>query len=161
MMLDFLNLGRLNAAYAEGIQAAVQRVLASGWYLHGNEIEAFEREFAVYCEVEHCIGVANGLDAPHLILRAYGIGPGDEVNTFIATWLAVSHAGATPVPVEPDARTCNAVLRVKLAGLDADNAARRAIAQQYLAALADSGLVLPHVPACGRAGVAPVRGAQP
>lgn len=109
--IDFLNLGRLNAAHAEGIQAAVQRVLASGWYLHGGELEAFEREFAAYSEVEHCIGVANGLDALHLILRGYGIGAGDEVivpsNTFIATWLAVTHAGATPVPVEPDPVTFN------------------------------------------------------
>ena len=71
-----------------------------------NEVEAFEQEFADYCGSEHCIGVGNGLDALHLILRAYGIGEGDEVivpsNTYIATWLAVSYAGATPVPVEPD-----------------------------------------------------------
>jgi len=104
----------LHAAYLElraELDAAAQRVLASGWYILGAEVEAFEREFAAYCEVEHCIGVGNGLDALHLILRAYGIGPGDEVivpaNTYIATWLAVSYAGAKPVPVEPDARTYN------------------------------------------------------
>jgi dTDP-4-amino-4,6-dideoxygalactose transaminase len=83
----------------------------SGWYLLGKELEAFELEFAAYCGVNHCIGVGNGLDALHLILRGYGIGRGDEVivpsNTFIATWLAVSYAGATPVPVEPDPRTYN------------------------------------------------------
>jgi dTDP-4-amino-4,6-dideoxygalactose transaminase len=81
----------------------------SGWYILGPELEAFEDEFARYCEVKHCVGVANGLDALHLILRAMGIGPGDEVivpsNTYIATWLAVSYAGATPVPVEPDEGT--------------------------------------------------------
>ncbi len=86
-------------------------MLASGGYVLGAEVEAFEREFAAYCEVEHCVGVGNGLEALHLILRAYGIGPGDEVivpaNTYIATWLAVSYAGAKPIPVEPDARTYN------------------------------------------------------
>jgi dTDP-4-amino-4,6-dideoxygalactose transaminase len=85
--------------------------MESGWYILGREVEAFEAEFAAYCESQHCIGVANGLDALHLIVRAYGIGPGDEVivpsNTYIATWLAVTHAGATPVPVEPDERTYN------------------------------------------------------
>jgi len=77
----------------------------------GNELEAFESEFAAYCGVNYCIGVGNGLDALHLILRGYGIGQGDEVivpsNTYIATWLAVSYAGATPVPVEPDPKTYN------------------------------------------------------
>jgi len=66
----------------------------------------FEEEYAFYCGVKHCVGVGNGLEALHLILRAYGIGEGDEVivpsNTYIATWLAVSYADATPVPVEPD-----------------------------------------------------------
>jgi dTDP-4-amino-4,6-dideoxygalactose transaminase len=110
-MIDFLNLKRVNAPHDAAIRAAVQRVLDSGWYILGEETTAFEREFAAYCEARHCIGVANGLDALHLILRAYGIGPGDEVivpsNTFIATWLAVSQCGATPVPVEPDARSFN------------------------------------------------------
>lgn len=110
-MIEFLNLGRVNQPYATAIQAAVQRVLDSGWYVHGRELEAFEHEFAAYCGVRHCIGVANGLDALHLILRAYDIGSGDEVivpsNTFIATWLAVSQTGATPVPVEPDERSYN------------------------------------------------------
>jgi dTDP-4-amino-4,6-dideoxygalactose transaminase len=85
--------------------------MASGWYILGPEVEQFEADYAAYCQADHCIGVANGLDALHLSLRAYGIGPGDEVivpsNTYIATWLAVSQAGATPVPVEPDERTYN------------------------------------------------------
>ncbi|HOX59473.1 MAG TPA: DegT/DnrJ/EryC1/StrS family aminotransferase [Candidatus Paceibacterota bacterium] len=90
---------------------AYRRVMDSGWYLLGTELEAFEREYAAYCGANHCIGVGNGLDALHLILRAYEIGQGDEVivpsHTFIATWLAISYAGATPVPVEPDLRTYN------------------------------------------------------
>jgi dTDP-4-amino-4,6-dideoxygalactose transaminase len=111
MKIPFLDLARVNAPHEEALRAAMDRVLRSGWYVLGGECEAFEREFAHYCGVEHCIGVANGLDALHLILRGYGIGAGDEVivpsNTFIATWLAVSHAGATPVPAEPDPRTHN------------------------------------------------------
>jgi dTDP-4-amino-4,6-dideoxygalactose transaminase len=77
----------------------------------GNETEAFESAFADYCGVKHCIGVANGLEALHLTLRAWDIGPGDEVlvpsNTYIATWLAVSQTGAMPIPVEPDPITYN------------------------------------------------------
>ncbi len=90
---------------------AAQRVLTSGSYVLGPELDAFEKEFAAYCEAQFCIGVANGLDALHLILRAMDIGPNDEVivpaHTYIATWLAVSYAGATPVPVESDERTYN------------------------------------------------------
>jgi dTDP-4-amino-4,6-dideoxygalactose transaminase len=111
MKVAFLD---LKAAYDElqlGIDAAYRRVMDSGWYLLGQELEAFESEFAAFCGARHGIGVANGLDALHLILRAYGIGAGDEVivpaNTYIATWLAVSHAGATPIPVEPDSLSCN------------------------------------------------------
>jgi dTDP-4-amino-4,6-dideoxygalactose transaminase len=108
-MIDFLNLKRVNAPHAAAIAAGIARVLDSGWYVLGKECEAFEAEFAAFCEVEHCVSVANGLDALHLILRAYAIGAGDEVivpsHTFIATWLAVSQVGATPVPVEPDADT--------------------------------------------------------
>lgn len=110
-MISFLDLKRLNLLYKSEIDAAIARVINSGWYVLGDEVNAFEDEFAEYCEVKHCIGVANGLDALHLILRGYGIGPGDEVivpgNTFVATWLAVSHVGATPVAVEPDERTYN------------------------------------------------------
>src|SRR5688500_257316 len=83
----------------------------SGWYILGTEVDEFEREFASYCGARHCVAVANGLDALHLILRASGIGPGDEVivpsNTYVASWLAVSQAGANPVPVEPVLETSN------------------------------------------------------
>jgi dTDP-4-amino-4,6-dideoxygalactose transaminase len=104
----------LKAGYLElqpEIDAAIKRVLNSGWYILGSEIEAFEAEFASYCEANYCIGVANGLDALHLSLLALGVKPGDEVivpsNTYIATWLAVSQCGAIPVPVEPDPLTYN------------------------------------------------------
>lgn len=93
------------------LDAAYRRVMESGWYILGREVEAFEAEFAAYCGVRHCVGVGNGLEALHLILCAMDIGPGDEVivpaNTYIATWLAVSYTGAVPVPVEPDERTYN------------------------------------------------------
>jgi dTDP-4-amino-4,6-dideoxygalactose transaminase len=93
------------------LDAAYFRFMRSAWYILGKEVEAFENEFAAYCGSKYCIGVGNGLEALHLILRAYGIGEGDEVivpsNTYIATWLAVSYAGATPVPVEPDPQTFN------------------------------------------------------
>ncbi len=109
--LPFLDLRALNQRHAAAYAAALERVLTSGRVLLGEETEAFEREFARYCGVRHCVGVGNGLDALHLVLRAWEIGAGDEVivpsNTFIATWLAVSHAGARPVPVEPDPRTHN------------------------------------------------------
>jgi dTDP-4-amino-4,6-dideoxygalactose transaminase len=96
---------------ADELDCAYRRVMKSGWYILSDEVNAFEREFASYVGVKCCVGVGNGLDALSLILRAYGIGAGDEVivpsNTYIATWLAVSHVGATPVPVEPDVKTCN------------------------------------------------------
>lgn len=111
MQVPFLDLGRLHQPIREPLDAAYHRVMDSGWFIMGPELEAFESEFAAYSEVKHCIGVGNGLEALHLLLRAYGIGPGDEVivpsNTFIATWLAVSQCGATPVPVEPDVKTHN------------------------------------------------------
>jgi dTDP-4-amino-4,6-dideoxygalactose transaminase len=103
-----------NAPYIElkdALDAAYRRFMGSAWYVLGHEVEAFEGEYAAYCGSRHCIGVGNGLDALYLILRGYGIGAGDEVivpsNTYIASWLAVSQAGATPVPVEPDPRTYN------------------------------------------------------
>ena len=104
-MIEFLNLKRINNFYENEIKNAIDRVLKSGRYILGEETEKFETEFANYCGVNHCIGVSNGLDALHLILRAYGIGKGDEVivpgNTFIATWLAVSYTGAKPIGVDP------------------------------------------------------------
>lgn len=104
----------LSASYHElknEIDKTVSRVLNSGWYILGEEVEAFEHEFATYCGVDYAVGTANGFDTLHLALRALGVGQGDEVivpsNTYIATWLAISHCGATPVPVEPDEKTYN------------------------------------------------------
>ena len=104
----------LKAGYLElkdELDEAYARVMNSGWYILGSEVEAFETEFAAFCGAAYCIGVGNGLEALHLILRAYEIGPGDEVivpaNTYIATWLAVSQCGARPVPVEPIESTYN------------------------------------------------------
>jgi dTDP-4-amino-4,6-dideoxygalactose transaminase len=104
----------LQAAYMElksEIDAACQRVLESGWYILGEEVETFESSYASYCGAKHCVGVANGLDALFLSLKSIGIGPGDEVivpsHTFVATWLAVSRCGAIPVPVEPREDTYN------------------------------------------------------
>jgi dTDP-4-amino-4,6-dideoxygalactose transaminase len=149
-MIPFLDLKSPYLELKDDLDAAYRRVMESGWYILGREVEAFEAEFATYCEAGHCVGVANGLDALHLIIRAYGIGPGDEVivpaNTYIATWLAVTHAGAMPVPVEPDERTYNidptrieqaitlrtkAILVVHLYGQPADMDPINALAQQY------------------------------
>jgi dTDP-4-amino-4,6-dideoxygalactose transaminase len=111
MKVPFLDVGATYRELRDELDAAYRRVLESGWYVLGGEVDAFEAEFAEYCGARHCIAVANGLDALHLIFRAAGVGPGDEVivpaNTYIATWLAVSHAGATPVPVEPEGATHN------------------------------------------------------
>ena len=111
MKVPFLD---LSAAYSElktEIEAAVLKSLRSGWYIGGQDVEAFEHEFAAYTETRDCVSVANGLDALHLALRALNVGTGDEVivptNTFIATWLAVSRCGATPIPVEPLESTFN------------------------------------------------------
>ena len=110
-MIPFLDLKAPHVELRGEIDAAIARVLDSGWYILGPEVEAFEAEYAAYCGAAHGVGVANGLDALHLALRAMDVGPGDEVivpsNTYIATWLAVSQCGATPVPVEPVDATCN------------------------------------------------------
>lgn len=112
----FYDLKAQHGEIAEALQAAFSRVLASGHYILGPELEAFETEFARYISVRHCIGVGNGLDAITLILKALGIGKGDEVivpdHTFIATWLAVSQAGAMPVPVGTDGHYTMASQRV-------------------------------------------------
>lgn len=111
MIVPFLDLKTPYLELKEKLDAAYHHVMESGWYVLDREVEALEQEYASYCEVKHCIGVGNGLDALHLILRAMDIGPGDEVivpaNTYIATWLAASYAGAKPVPVEPDEMTYN------------------------------------------------------
>ena len=110
-MIPFLD---LKAAYQEiklEIDSKISNVLASGHYVLGPELEAFEVEWAAYCEADYAIGVANGLDAITIALRALEIGPGHEVivpsNTYIATWLAVTAVGAIPIPVEPNSLTYN------------------------------------------------------
>ena len=115
MSVPFYDLKQVNARYAEALKAAAARVIDSGWYVLGEEVDAFEREFAAYCGARHAIGVGNGLDALALIFRAYRelgvLREGDEVlvpaNTFIATFLAVSQSGLVPVPVEPDPASFN------------------------------------------------------
>jgi dTDP-4-amino-4,6-dideoxygalactose transaminase len=150
MKLPFLDLRDQYRELQAELDAAYRRVMESGQYILGEEVQAFEKEFAGYCGVRHCIGVGNGLEALHLILRGYGIGSGDEVivpaNTYIATWLAVSCTGATPVPVEPDPRTYNidpalipqaltkktkAILSVYLYGQPADVDSIATLARQH------------------------------
>ena len=108
-MIKFLDLKKVNERFRSEIDARLRGVLDRGWYLQGEENERFSRDFASYCGAKGAVGVANGLDALSLILKAYGFGPGDEIivpaNTFIATILAVSANGCTPVPVEPDPDT--------------------------------------------------------
>jgi len=110
-MINFLNLKKINASYSKDFHEALDDVLESGWFILGNQCKQFEKEFADYCGTKHAIGVANGLDALFLILKAWGIGEGDEVivpsNTYIATWLAVTHLNAKPIPVEPVHSTYN------------------------------------------------------
>lgn len=110
-MIPFLDLKAINLRQKEQFHEALDRVLDSGWLILGKEVEVFEQEFANYCGTKFCVGVANGLDGLYLTLKAWGIGSGDEVivpsNTYIATWLAVSQTGATPIPVEPDIHTYN------------------------------------------------------
>jgi dTDP-4-amino-4,6-dideoxygalactose transaminase len=109
--VPFLDLRGVMGAHKAQMMAAFERVLDSGWYILGREVQCFEAAWASYCGALHAVGVANGLDALILALTAVGVGPGDEVivpaNTYIATWLAVSHLGAVPVPVEPDPASWN------------------------------------------------------
>src|SRR4030095_3345764 len=148
--VPFLELGETYLEIKDELDSAYSRVMNSGWYILGAEVEAFEAEFAAYCGTRHCVGVGNGLEALQLVLRGYGIGTGDEVivpaNTYIATWLAVSNAGATVIPVEPDEGTYNidpgrieaaitsktkAVLPVHLYGQPADMRPINEIAQAH------------------------------
>ncbi len=150
MKVPFLNLSLGYDELASRLEPAVLRALRSGWYIGGEEVEVFEAAFARYCNVSHTVAVANGLEALELALRAYGIGPGDEVivpsNTFIATWLAVSRTGATVLPVEPDEHTYNiapelirqaitartkAIIPVHLYGQPADLATIAKLAEQH------------------------------
>ena len=150
MSVPLYDVGRVHQEIREELDVAYRRVMNSGQFILGAEVEAFEAEFADYCEVEHCIGVGNGLEALDLLLRAYRIGPGDEVlvpaNTFIATWLAVSQCGARPIPVEPSLTTHNinaeslcaaitprtrAIIPVHLYGQPADMDAINSVAAQH------------------------------
>ena len=110
-MINFLDLHKVNERFRAEIDARFKQVLDAGWYIHGKQDEIFEQHFAAFVGTKHCIGVANGLDALNLIIRAYGFGPGDEIivpaNTYIATILAISENGCTPVLVEPDIKTYN------------------------------------------------------
>ena len=109
--VPFLDLAPPHQEIRSELLGAMTRVLDSNRFVLGHEVEVFESAWAKYCDVAHAVGIGNGLDALHLILRAIGVGPGDEVivpaNTFIATWLAVTMCGATPVSVEPDPDTFN------------------------------------------------------
>jgi len=149
-MVPFLDLKAVNRPYRDAIAQAMERVLDSGWYIMGQELTAFEKSWALYCGTKEAIGVANGLDALILILRAYGFDPGAEVivpaNTYIASILAISANQLTPVLAEPDPKTYNldpneierlitpktkAILVVHLYGQLADMAAINAIAQKH------------------------------
>ena len=148
--IPFLDLKTLALLHRDALLGAFERVLDSGWFVLGEELDSFEKDFAAYCGAKFCVGVGNGLDALHLILRGYGIGSGDEVivptNTYIATWLAVTYSGATPVPVEPDSDTYNispygfeaaitprtkAIIAVHLYGQPANMDAIRQIAARF------------------------------
>ena len=154
MDIPFLNLKDINARHADELKAAAARVIDSGWYILGQEVAAFEREFADYCGVRHAIGVGNGLDALSLILRGYkalgALHDGDEVivpaNTFIASFLAITESGLVPVPVEPDPASFNidpacvaaaisprtrAIMAVHLYGQLADMAALAELAERH------------------------------
>lgn len=150
MNIPFLSFAPQNQAVRSQIIEAVAQVFDSQWYVLGESVKRFEAEYAAYSHTHYCIGVANGLDALHLALRALGIKQGDEVivpsNTYIATWLAVSFLGATPVPVEPDQQTYNlapdrieaaitprtkAIMPVHLYGQACEMEAIMRIARQY------------------------------
>ena len=110
-MIKFLDLEKVNNRFREEIDAKIAKILDKGWYLQGEENEKFAAHFAEYCGTKYAVGVANGLDALRLIIKASGFGPGDEIivpaNTYIATILAISDNGCTPVLVEPDIKTYN------------------------------------------------------
>jgi dTDP-4-amino-4,6-dideoxygalactose transaminase len=148
--VPFYDLADVNSKHRDGLIAAVTQVIDSGHFILGKQVELFEKEFAEYCGTKFAVGVGNGLDAIYFILKAIGIGPGDEVivpsNTYIATWLAVTHAGASVIPVEPDPETycidpkliegriskkTKAILLVHLYGKVADMASINAIGEKY------------------------------
>jgi dTDP-4-amino-4,6-dideoxygalactose transaminase len=111
MKVPYLDLKKINQKYESDLKIAFNNIMDSGWYILGNNVNQFEKEYAEFSNVKYCIGVANGLDALIVSLKALGVGEGDEVivpsNTYIASWLAVSYVGATPIPVEPRITTYN------------------------------------------------------
>lgn len=152
--IPFLDLRAINARYADELKVAAARVIDAGWYVLGQELAAFEEEFASYCGAAHAVGVGNGLDALSLILRGYRelgvLREGDEIivpaNTFIASFLAISQNQLVLVPVEPDPLTFNmdpagvekaigprtrAIMAVHLYGQLADMAALQTLAHRY------------------------------
>lgn len=110
-MIKFLDLKKINNRYREEIDSRIKKILDKGWYLQGEENENFTKNFANFCGTKFALGVANGLDALNLIIKAYGFGNGDEIivpaNTYIATILAISENGCIPILVEPDIKTYN------------------------------------------------------
>lgn len=110
-MIKFLDLHKINERFREETDKRIKEVLDSGWYLLGKQNELFEKHFADFCGVKHCIGCGNGLEALNLIIKGYGFGPNDEIivpaNTYIASILAITQNGCTPVLVEPDIKTYN------------------------------------------------------
>lgn len=110
-MVKFLDLHKINERFRSEIDGRIKQILDSGWYLLGEQDKTFETDFAKFCGTKHCIGCANGLDALNLIIRGFGFGQGDEIivpaNTYIASILAISENGCTPVLVEPDINTYN------------------------------------------------------
>lgn len=150
MNIPFVTFKPMEAELDKELREAFDRVYTRSWYIEGVEDEAFEKSFAEYCESKYCVGVGNGLDALFLALKALGVGAGDEVivpsNTYIATALAVTYVGATPVFVEPDIRTFNidpsrieeaitnktkAIMPVHLYGQPCDMDPIMAIAKKY------------------------------
>ena len=149
-MYSFLGLKTLNSYYQKKFHLALSKILKSGIFILGKELENFEKEFAYYSETKYSVGVGNGLDAIFLTLKAWNIGNNDEVivpsNTYIATWLAVTHAGAKPIAVEPNIHTYNidpykiekaitkntkAIIAVHLYGQPADMSPILKIAKKY------------------------------
>ena len=110
-MIKFLDLHKINERYRDKLDSRIKEIFDSGWYLQGKQNEEFSKHFAEFCGTKYALGVANGLDALNLIIKAYGFGPGDEIivpaNTYIATILAISENGCTPVLIEPDINTYN------------------------------------------------------
>lgn len=111
MIIHFLDLHKINQRFEEKIQQAIKEVVDSGWYLLGEKNRVFEENFAKYCGVKNCVGVANGLDALRLVLKAYDFPQDSEIivpaNTYIASILAISDCGLKPVLVEPSLKTYN------------------------------------------------------